>query len=125
MNLAARIKSWFRATTFRSRLEHEMDEELTFHLESRTQELIRQGVPPEEAVRRARIELGGTTTQKEYMRAALGLRFWDDLRADLRYAARTLAKAPSFTGIAIVSLALGIGANTLIFTVTKSLLLDK
>lgn len=125
MNIATRFKSWLRATTHRTRLEREMNDELAFHLESRTQDLIRRGVPPEEAARQARIELGGTTAQKENMRAALGLRLWDDLRADLRYAARMLAKAPSFTAIAIVSLALGIGANTLIFTVTKSLLLDK
>jgi predicted permease len=99
-----------------------MDEELRFHLDSYTQELIRRGIPPDEAARRARIELGGVTTQKEKMRASLGLRLWDDLRADLRYSARTLVKSPVFTAVAIGSLALGIGANTAVFSMMRAAL---
>jgi len=121
----ARPKSWFRAVSQREHLEVEMEAELAHHLENLTADLIRAGHVPQEAARRARIALGAPTVNKEGMRASLGLRWWDELRADLRYGIRILRKSPAFTAIAATSLAVAIGANTTIFSLAKSLLYDR
>ncbi len=125
MNFGSRLRTWWRAVRRREQLNAEIESELSFHIESYAEDLMRGGLSHEEAMRRARAELGGIAAQKENCRAAWGTRLWDELWADVRYGLRMLAKSPAFTAIAIVSLALGIGANTVVFTVTKSLLLDK
>jgi predicted permease len=121
----ARIRSAGKAVVLRDRLEVEMEAELAGHLEALTADLVRSGQSPEQAARNARIALGTGLSHKEGMRASLGLRWWDELHADLRYGLRILAKSPGFTAIAATSLALAIGANTSIFSLAKSLLYDR
>src|SRR5579885_2503989 len=125
MKLMHRTRSWFRSVSHDARLQRDMEDELRFHVESYVDDLVKSGVPREEAVRRARIEFGSADAHKEAMRVSLGLGYWDHLRADLRYAVRMLKKSPSFAAIALISLTLGIGANTTIFTLAKHIMMDR
>jgi hypothetical protein len=125
VRMLASTRSWLRAMWRRNRLESEMEAELAGHVELLTADLVRKGHSPEEAARRARIALGPALTHKEEMRASLGLRWFDELRADIRYGIRILAKSPAFTMIAASSLALAIGANSTIFAIGKQLLYDR
>lgn len=118
-----RLLSWLRSLTQRGRVESEMDAELRFHIESFTDDLVRRGVSRSEALRRARMEFGGIEARKEECRESLGLRLWDELRGDCRYALRMMRQNPGFTAVAVISLGLGIGANTAIFTLAKEILL--
>ena len=119
----ASLKSFARASILRSRMEREMDVEMRFHLETRAADLERQGLSRAEAERIAHAEFGSVVKWKEAGREARGLRMVDDLRADLRYAVRTMRRTPAFTAAAVVSIALGIGANTAIFGLMDLLLL--
>ena len=116
---AARVRGTFR----RRALEREMDAELQFHVDMATERNLRQGMTPREAKRQARLLFGAAETVREDARTAQRATLVENVLMDVRIALRGLRRAPSFTVAALLTVALGIGASTAVFTLVNAVLL--
>lgn len=119
----AQIRSWWKALFHRTCADSDVEEELQFHIDLYTQQLVESGVPAQEAQRRARAEFGRVDVQKEKYRSAIGLRPLHEIGGDIRYGLRSLYRNRVVSFVAVLSLALGIGATTAIFSVVYDALL--
>src|SRR5881227_1926009 len=117
--MITQLANWFR----RKKLESGLDRELRYHLDRRIIDLERSGLPTEEARRQALLELGGVTQVQEEVRDIWLSRWLRDFVYDLRFSARSFFRSPSFTATAVLSLALGIGATTAIYSLVDQIIL--
>jgi predicted permease len=112
-----------RALFHRKSVEVELDDELRYHLDREAEKYRHMGTSPEDAARRARVALGGPEQVRQQCRDARGTKLLERMIQDLRYGVRVMARTPLLTSMIVLSLAIGIGANTAIFSVTSTLLL--
>jgi putative ABC transport system permease protein len=123
MRLLKSLGLRLRALVARGAVDQDLDDEIRFHLDQETERNLRAGFPLDEARRRARVAFGNLQTAREAHRDAFGVRWAHDVAADARFALRTLRRTPVLATAAIVTIALGIGANTAIFSAVNGVIL--
>jgi len=123
MTLIHRFASILRWLVHRNRAEQDLNDELQAFVDMAAADKVRDGAPPTEARRLAVLDLGGIEQTKEHVRSARHGAWLDEVGRDVRYALRMCARNPGFSAIVIITLALGIGANTAVFSVVDAVLL--
>jgi len=119
-----RLRSFWQTIWNRSRFERDLDDEMRFHLEARMEDLVRTGVPRDEARRRAQIEFGGTEAYQDHVRETRRVNWFEDLAQDLRYGMRGLRKNPGLMLVGVLTLSLGVGASSWLFSMLRQWVIE-